>query len=86
MEDDKDNIAEDEHTRCEGCGIITEPGYIFWPAVRYREHDLCSWCVKQWKELEEIVGDEVDFETFKKGLPWHPGWHPDWENDQDKEV
>ena len=54
--------------KCESCGI-TEGGKIYNEVLReYRGHDICDWCLRRWRELEERRGRTIEFEEFKTGI------------------
>jgi len=56
---------------CETCGII-EHGKIYNEVLaKHRGHNLCSWCPRRWKELEERLGRPIEFEEFRSGVGTH---------------
>ena len=58
--------VEIKEGQCESCHIFTdgkEEHYI----EEYREHRICSWCEKQWRYREKLLGRQISFEKFVKG-------------------
>ena len=47
---------------CEGCGSV------IYPLKEYRGQSLCAQCIQDWKKLEKLLGKEVNFRHFKKGI------------------
>ena len=51
---------------CEGCGVLAGLGYTELVLMRYRDHDLCGYCVVAWKRLEKVLGREATFKEFRE--------------------
>ena len=50
--------------RCEACGVI-KGGQIYHEIItEYRGHNICSWCINKWKQLEAKLGKTIDFKDY----------------------
>lgn len=59
-----------EHPKCESCGIYVCAGDYFYPIEKFRKHNLCQTCIKNWKSHDRVYEREAtsaEFKTGKKG-------------------
>lgn len=52
------------HWVCPACGGMTGPGHFEPALVKYRDHEVCDWCRRQWMSREKVLGKALSFEEY----------------------